>query len=125
MRAPALTQEWFEECLSKGLCVHKAISKLNAKNCKAIFSKTIPKALREEGWNAYLIILNHRNRWKYMGFNVEDIAGALKIVDYPELIWTGYVFHNNTWYAVSAESLIKGRIPNSSRIIPAEIELEA
>lgn len=122
MFAPTLTQEWFDECNRRGLSDHKSISKLNSKNCKQDFSKTIPKALRDEGWNAFLIIKNHKERWKYMGFNVENVAGCLHIADAPEFIWTGYVFHNNRWYAADSNMLIRGRIPASASIIFPEIE---
>lgn len=122
MLAPALTQEWFDECLKRGLSAHKAISKFNAKNCRKDFSKTIPKALRDEEWNAFLIIKNHRDRWKYMGFNVENVAGSLKVVNNPEIIWAGYVFHENTWYAVSTDELMAGKIKATSSIIFPEIE---
>ena len=122
MFAPKLTQEWFDECCSRGISAHTIISKLNAKNCKAEFSKTIPKALRDEGWNAFLIIKNNKDRFKYMGFNVEEVCGALKIVDNPEFIWGGYVFHGKSWYAVECSDLLEGRIKNSSKIIPPEIE---
>lgn len=124
MLAPALTQEWFDKCFAEGLCTHKSISKYNAKNCKQEFSKTIPKALRDEEWNAFLIIKNHKGRWKYMGFQVENVAGALHIIDNPEIMWTGYVFHERSWYAVDAQDLIKGRIPASSKIILPQIEHE-
>lgn len=122
MLAPELTQEWFNECLSRGLSAHKAIGKFNSKNCRKDFSKTIPKALREEGWNAFLVIKNHRNRWKYMGFQVENVAGSLKIVNNPELMWTGYVFHDNQWYAVDSAALIAGKIKSTHKIILPEIE---
>ena len=124
MLTPALTQEWFDECINRGISAYTAIGKFNAKNCRKDFSKTIPKALREENWNAYLIIKNHRNRWKYMGFNVENIAGSLKIVDNPELIWAGYVLHDDTWYAVSTDELMAGKIKASSKIIYPEIEYD-
>lgn len=122
MLTPALTQEWFDECLRRGLSAHKAISKFNAKNCRKDFSKTIPKALREEGWNAYLVIKNHRERYKYMGFQVEEVAGRLKITTNPELIWTGYVHYEGQWYAVTANDLLKGVIKKTSKIVLPEIE---
>lgn len=122
MLAPKLTEDWFRECGGRKLTEIKAISRLNSKNCKQVFSKTIPKALRDEGWNAFLIIKNHKDRWKYMGFNVDNIAGALHIVNQPEFIWSGYVFHDKVWYAVDAAALIDGRIPASSAIIAPEIE---
>lgn len=122
MLTPSLTQEWFDECFNRGLTEHKAISKFNAKNCRKDFSKTIPKALRDEEWNAFLIIKNHRDRWKYMGFNVENVAGSLKIIDNPELVWTGYVFHNNEWYGVDSKQFAAGKIKASSKIIFPEIE---
>ena len=124
MLAPTLTQEWFDECVSRGLSVHKSISKLNAKNSRKDFSKTIPKALLEEGWNAFLIIKNHKERWKYLGFNVENVAGSLKIIDRPEIAWAGYVLHNGTWYAVDANQIIAGKIKASSKIILPQIEFE-
>ncbi|CAL9987302.1 hypothetical protein VPHD148_0299 [Vibrio phage D148] len=123
MLAPQLTQEWFDECRTRGLSAHKAISKLNAVNCRAAFSTTIPKALREdERWNAYLIIKNHRNRYKYIGFRVQEVAGRIKIVTNPEFIWTGYVHYDGKWYGVHANDLIKGVIPKTSKIILPEIE---
>lgn len=122
MLAPTLTAEWFEECTKRGLSAHKTIGKFNSKNCKKDFSKTIPKALLEEGWNAFLIIKNHKERWKYMGFNVNNIAGALHIVDNPEIAWAGYVLHGGTWYAVSSDDILKGRIPASRKIIYPQIE---
>lgn len=123
MLAPTLTQEWFDECCSRGLSSHKAISKLNAKNCKAAFSTTIPKALREEEpWNAYLIIKNHRDRFKYMGMVVENHAGALKVAVNPEFIWTGYLWYSGSWYAVHANDIIRGRIKESCKIVLPEIE---
>lgn len=123
MLAPELTQEWFDECCARGLSAHKSISKLNAKNCRATFNKTIPKALREEErWNAYLVIKNHRGRFKYIGFSVVEVAGRIKIVTNPEFIWTGYVFYNDEWYAVVSNDLIKGVIPKSRKIILPEIE---
>lgn len=123
MIAPQLTQEWFEECLKRGLAAHGSISKYNAKNCRKDVSKTIPKALREEdGWNAYLIIKNHRGRFKYMGMVVEEIAGALHIRTNPELIWTGYVNYGKEWYAVDGKDLLAGRIPASSKIVFPEVE---
>lgn len=122
MLTPTLTQEWFDECCARGLSAHKSIGKFNAKNCRKDFSKTIPKALREEDWNATLIIKNHRDRYKYMGFQVEPKAGRLKIITNPELIWTGYVLHDNRWYAVTGEELLSGVIKNTNRIVFPEIE---
>lgn len=122
MQAPSVTQEWFEEVKLRGLTPIKTIGKLNSKNCKQNFNKTIPKALREEDWNAYLVIKNHRERYKYLGFNVEEIAGRIKITTNPEFIWTGYVFYNNQWYSVHANDLIKGVIPKTNRITLPEIE---
>ena len=125
MRAPALTQEWFDETKLRGLTPIKTIGKLNSKNCRKDFTQTIPKPLREEGWNAYLVMKNHRERFKYIGFNVENIAGRLKIITNPEFIWAGYVFHANTWYAVSSNDLISGTIKASCKVIIPEIEYDS
>lgn len=122
MFAPELTQEWYEICVERGLSNVASISKLNSKNCKQDFNKTIPKPLRDEGWNAFLVFRNHRNRWKYLGFNVENKAGALHIVNNPEFIWSGYVFHDNSWYYVNTEDLIAGKIKNSSKVLLPQIE---
>lgn len=124
MLAPALTQEGFDLCIKLGLSKYNTIGKVNSKNCRKDFSKTIPKALREEEHNAYLIIKNHRERWKYMGFTVENIAGALHIRTNPEIVWSGYVFHDNVWYAVSVDDLRSGRIKASQSIIFPEIEYD-
>ena len=124
MFAPILTEEWFKTCLERDLCVFTAIGKYNAKNCRGEFSKTIPKTLRDEGWNAFLIIKNHKERWKYMGFNVTNTAGALTLTSTPDILWSGYVFHGKSWYAVTTEHLIAGRIPHSSSIILPQIEFD-
>lgn len=124
MLAPQLTTEGFEECRRRGWTELTAISNLNSKNCKGNFSRTIPKALREEDWNAYLVIKNHRNRYKYIGFNVEDVAGCLHLTTLPEFIWSGYVLFDGSWYAVSYKDLIAKRIPDKRKIVPAEIEYE-
>lgn len=57
-----------------------------------------------------------------MGFNVTEVAGALKLVDYPEIIWSGYVMHNGNWYAVNHTDLVAGKIKHSSQIILPEVE---
>lgn len=126
MIAPVLTQEWFESLQSKGLTSLTAISKLNSKNCKQTFSKTIPKALRDEGFNTTLVIKNHKGRWKYVGFNCTEVAGALKVTSSPEVMWTGYVYHTptQTWYACKGVDIFRGTIPYSSKIIPPQIESE-
>lgn len=122
MIAPILTEQFFQVLLDKGLTSFKNVGALNSKNCKENFSKTIPKALRDTGCNAFLIIKNHRGRWKYLGFEVEEKAGSLRIIDNPEVVWSGYVLHNNVWYAVPSEDLVRGVIKNNCRIILPEIE---
>lgn len=57
-----------------------------------------------------------------MGFNVNKVAGALHITANPYLLWAGYVFHDNTWYAVETKDLVAGKIKASSKIILPEIE---
>lgn len=123
MLAPQVTVNGFAKCVSSGLTELKAISKLNVNNCKGKFSKTIPKALREDNrFNAYLVILNHKGRYKYMGFSVENNHGALTILENPEFVWSGYVFHNGVWYGVDYSDFIKGRIGHGRKIIIPEIE---
>ena len=122
MFAPAIDQKWFAKLKTNNMTVFTHISKLNVGNTKSLFSKTIPKALRDEGWNATLVIRNHKDKLKYLGFNVEEVAGSLKLLSKPDILWTGYVHHNKKWYAVSMEELVKGRIKHSSRIVLPEIE---
>ena len=124
MFAPQLTEDMFKECLERNLTPFATISKLCAKNCRKDFSKTIPKALREEGHDAHLIILNHKDKWKYMGFNVDNIAGCLHLTTNPDILWAGYVSFGKDWYSVTSDQLLEGRIPHSSKIIFPQIEFD-
>lgn len=123
MIAPQLTEAHFKFLQDNNMTEYSTIGKVNTKNVKGEFSKTVPKVLRDdESFNAYLIIKNHMGRWKYLGMFVEEIAGALHIRKMPEIVWAGYVSYGNSWYAVPAEDLVRGVIKDNSKIILPEIE---
>ena len=124
MFAPQLTEEMFKVCLDSKLTEFTTISKLCAKNCRKDFSKTIPKALRDLEFDAHLVIKNHKDKWKYMGFNCDNIAGCLHITSPVDIAWAGYVSHGKNWYAVTSEMIRAGRIPHSSKIIFPQIEFD-
>lgn len=125
MVTPEVTEEWFDECKSKGLTSLATLGRLNVQNTRSILSPTIPKALREDdNFNAYLVIKNHKGKYKFMGMRVEDKAGCLHIVMHPEFIWTGYVNYGKQWYYVNAHDLIKGKIRADHKIIVPQIEYD-
>ena len=122
MLIPQLTESYFKVLQRKNMTSLRTIGALNVKNCRQAFSTTIPKALRDEDHNAYLVIKNHKGKYKYLGFQVEDIAGRLHITRFPDVIWSGYVFYNGSWYGVNWYDLKSGIIKNNSKIIEPELE---
>ncbi len=126
MKTPALTEQYLSTLKQMGLVEPSmTLAKTNQPSCRADFSQTIPKPIRDKGLNACLVIKNHLDRFKYMEMNVSNVAGALHIDVMPEISFTGYVRYDSSWYAVTTDMLYNRRIPHSAKIIPPELEHSA
>lgn len=125
MKLPALTELVFKDVYAAGLSAHKAISKFNSVNCRANFSTTVPKAIREmesEYTMGAHIIKNHRDRYKWMPLEVEYEGAQYRIVGKPEIFFPGYVAIDNEYYAVTAQDLLRGYILEEMQVSKDELE---
>lgn len=121
MKLPALTVSIFERCLKAGLATG-SIGAMNSGNVRGTFTTTIPKALRDNEDNAYFVIKNHRDRFKYMSLIVQVEGPNLHIVKFPPIAMTGYLVHEGRWYPVTGEELRLGIIPLSKSCHMSEVE---
>lgn len=122
MKAPQLTEKHFKtyrHIIAKNL---KTIGKTNAKGCRKNFTLKAPQL--PDGYNAHLVILNHKSRWFYapMVVRMTPAGNRLLVKCNPDIMWAGYIIYEGKIYPVSAATLNSGVIPTNSEIPLSEVE---